>query len=310
MSREDAMSRMVDDLVNLEDDGYATHHEANSIAPTPPEQTFEDTATGGNGSFSPAPVTAQQLVEKFSLTPSRPSPTSRKRPDFSTTPAMSSPPVVASLPRLPNQSDIWAPQAASSSPLIPPGHAAHQSFDNRLVGDHQSSPAIHQHTAYGENLAGQTSHSRGHSRATSLVTPSNRSTRPANPDTWSTLEVTPIVNDNAHEQLQNRYANGWNVPPGFVQHGFAGGRPGSFTYGAVSGHPNHIQSAWNGAGDAGYQSSPLGGWLNTPPPNGQGGSPDPRSGASPWMNTPSHHGRNNSQHMPINGMKGYPRQAG
>lgn len=61
-AKDNAMHRMVDDLVGVDDTLDPLVEEDENIPPTPPEQTFEDTAVVNENSFAPAPLSINDLV--------------------------------------------------------------------------------------------------------------------------------------------------------------------------------------------------------------------------------------------------------
>jgi len=135
-----AMNRMVDDLVGP-DDGQLDPlpEEDENIPPTPPEQTFEDTALVSDSGFAP-PLTARELVNAYMY---------RK-------PATSPPPVAsllstpmarvassssirgpANLPSIPNTDAIWNRNYGTpgpASPLMPSSAEVRSSPANGLSG--------------------------------------------------------------------------------------------------------------------------------------------------------------------------------
>ncbi|KAF2123479.1 hypothetical protein P153DRAFT_303947 [Dothidotthia symphoricarpi CBS 119687] len=62
LAKDNAMHRMVDDLVGADDGLDPLPEEDEDIPPTPPEQTFEDTAIVGDGVYAPAPFSISDLV--------------------------------------------------------------------------------------------------------------------------------------------------------------------------------------------------------------------------------------------------------
>lgn len=62
VAKESAMHRMVDDLVGPDDGLDPLPEEDEDIPPTPPEQTFEDTTMVNDGTFAPASLSINDLV--------------------------------------------------------------------------------------------------------------------------------------------------------------------------------------------------------------------------------------------------------
>ncbi|KAK7556176.1 hypothetical protein IWX92DRAFT_98471 [Phyllosticta citricarpa] len=120
MSKDAAMNRMVDDLL-AEDGLEPLAEEDENIPPTPPEQTFEDTALIKDGSYGITPVTATDYVNmvrnysQASCTPDRMHRNSTASPAIQHFP---------SLPSLPDHSGIWNKNYSMTShntPAVPPG---------------------------------------------------------------------------------------------------------------------------------------------------------------------------------------------
>lgn len=166
LSKDAAMNRMVDDLVGPDDGLNPLPEVDESVPPTPPEQTFEDTALVSDSTYGLRPVTANDYVYMVK---------NYTQPSLSgaahvTRDVTSSPPIrhLSSLPPLPNQSAIWNVNYGSSGPStphLPPGLPTRGSPLN-------SSPK-----AYG--------HSRNHS-ASSIRSQSYM-------DQWGSYNVTPAA---------------------------------------------------------------------------------------------------------------------
>lgn len=62
LAKDNAMHRMVDDLVGADDGLDPLPEEDEDIPPTPPEQTFEDTAVVNDNVYAPAPFSISELV--------------------------------------------------------------------------------------------------------------------------------------------------------------------------------------------------------------------------------------------------------
>ncbi|KAH7055955.1 hypothetical protein B0J12DRAFT_569350 [Macrophomina phaseolina] len=120
ISKDVAMNRMVDELLGPEDGLDPLPEEDENIPPTPPEQTFEDTALINDHSYGITPVTVGDYVNMV-----------RNYSQASCTPEVhrnsTASPVVRnlpSLPSLPNTSDIWNKHYESpmqTAPAVPPG---------------------------------------------------------------------------------------------------------------------------------------------------------------------------------------------
>ncbi|KAL6707530.1 hypothetical protein ACN47E_004100 [Coniothyrium glycines] len=63
LAKDNAMHRMVDDLVGLDDGLDPLPEEDENIPPTPPEQTFEDTTVVNDNTFAPASLSINDLVK-------------------------------------------------------------------------------------------------------------------------------------------------------------------------------------------------------------------------------------------------------
>ncbi|KAL1634054.1 hypothetical protein SLS58_010848 [Diplodia intermedia] len=146
ISKDAAMNRMVDELLGPEDGLDPLHEEDENIPPTPPEQTFEDTALIDDHSYGITPVTVGEFVNMV-----------RNYSQASCTPEVhhrnsTASPVVRnlpSIPSLPNTSDIWSKtyeQPLQTAPAVPPGlnvtsaalgrrsisHSRHASLNNSM----------------------------------------------------------------------------------------------------------------------------------------------------------------------------------
>ncbi|KAH8731562.1 hypothetical protein GQ44DRAFT_332319 [Phaeosphaeriaceae sp. PMI808] len=62
IAKESALHRMVDDLVGADEGLDPLPEEEENIPPTPPEQTFEDTTIVSDGTYAPAPLSINDLV--------------------------------------------------------------------------------------------------------------------------------------------------------------------------------------------------------------------------------------------------------
>ncbi|KAK8152900.1 hypothetical protein BKA80DRAFT_314064 [Phyllosticta citrichinensis] len=121
MSKDAAMNRMVDDLLGPEDGLEPLPEEDENIPPTPPEQTFEDTALINDGSYGITPLTATDyvnMVRNYSQASCTPD---RMHRNSTASPAVQHFP---SLPSLPDHSGIWNKNYSMTShntPAVPPG---------------------------------------------------------------------------------------------------------------------------------------------------------------------------------------------
>ncbi|KAL1388753.1 hypothetical protein HDK64DRAFT_270558 [Phyllosticta capitalensis] len=121
MSKDAAMNRMVDDLLGPEDGLEPLPEEDENIPPTPPEQTFEDTALINDGSYGITPITAADyvnMVRNYSQASCTPD---RMRRNSTASPSVQHFP---SLPSLPDHSGIWNKNYSMTShntPAVPPG---------------------------------------------------------------------------------------------------------------------------------------------------------------------------------------------
>jgi hypothetical protein len=77
LAKDNAMHRMVDDLVGMDEGLDPLPEEDENIPPTPPEQTFEDTAIVNDTTFAPAALSINDLVKSVkNYKPLSPAPTS------------------------------------------------------------------------------------------------------------------------------------------------------------------------------------------------------------------------------------------
>ncbi|KAF4300658.1 Telomerase activating protein Est1 [Botryosphaeria dothidea] len=146
ISKDVAMNRMVDELLGPEDGLDPLPEEDENMPPTPPEQTFEDTALINDHSYGITPVTVGDfvnMVRNYSQASCTPEVSHR---NSTASPAVRNLP---SLPSLPNTSDIWNKNYESpmqSTPAVPPGlnvssgaygrqsmsHSRHASLNNSM----------------------------------------------------------------------------------------------------------------------------------------------------------------------------------
>jgi hypothetical protein len=140
IAKESAMHRMVDDLVGADDGLDVLPEEDEDMPPTPPEQTFEDTALVNDGTFAPASLSISDLVNSVkNYKPLSPAPgaalLSTPMGRNGSTSSIRQP---ANLPSVPDgqwsntSTSIWNPSYSGtpgpSSPLMPNGHVAGSEF--------------------------------------------------------------------------------------------------------------------------------------------------------------------------------------
>ncbi|KAF2138144.1 uncharacterized protein K452DRAFT_277928 [Aplosporella prunicola CBS 121167] len=140
ISKDAAMNRMVDDLLGPEDGLDPLPEEDENVPPTPPEQTFEDTALINDSSYGITPLNAGDYVNMVrNYSQSACTPENTYVNNATASPAMRNLPT---LPSLPDQSGIWSKNYEShapSTPVIPPGFSMHHSS----MGRHSISHSRH-----------------------------------------------------------------------------------------------------------------------------------------------------------------------
>lgn len=115
-----AMNRMVDDLVGPSNDPVSVVGKTNAIPPSPPEQTFEDTALIDGLSFGMSQLSTMTTKDKVLNTTQ--AKTASAHPGSHSSPIGVSPPPIktlASLPPLLDQSGIWNSKAELTVPSSP-----------------------------------------------------------------------------------------------------------------------------------------------------------------------------------------------
>ncbi|KAF2816091.1 uncharacterized protein BDZ99DRAFT_514701 [Mytilinidion resinicola] len=126
ITKDVAMNRMVDDLVGQDDGLDPLQEEDENIPPTPPEQTFEDTALVDDTSYGIGPLTVSDFVNAVQhygkpLCSPQPPIFSTPMNRMSSSSSIIQPP--AKLPSLPaqkyNDGGIWNPQYGSPGPASP-----------------------------------------------------------------------------------------------------------------------------------------------------------------------------------------------
>ncbi|KAF2660108.1 hypothetical protein K491DRAFT_675132 [Lophiostoma macrostomum CBS 122681] len=254
IAKDSAMNRMVDDLVGPDDGLDPLPEEDENVPPTPPAQTFEDTALVNESTYGPNSITISDLVnsvQNYKNTAGSPSPMT---PLFATpmnrVGSSSSVRQVANLPSLPdgqfNGNSIWNRNyngtPGPSSPLMNDGN------------EFRGSPL----NGYGASGSGLSGHVRGDS-SNSLRS-----------NDWSAPTATPV---------QRPVSGG-------LGSGAAWGNPAASVYGSVYGNGNSYHynqsldttdmnlaspllfakgSSWNVDQHRNHSS------YGRTPPNGQGG---------------------------------------
>lgn len=133
IAKETAMHRMVDDLVGPDDGLDPLPEEDENLPPTPPEQTFEDTTIVNDGTFAPAPLSINDLVNTVkNYKPLSPNPaTTMLATPMGRTSSTSSILQPANLPSVPdgqyNSNSIWnrsySGTPGPSSPMMANGNS-------------------------------------------------------------------------------------------------------------------------------------------------------------------------------------------
>lgn len=253
ISKDAAMNRMVDDLLGPEDGLGPLPEEDENIPPTPPEQTFEDTALINDHSYGITPVTVGDFVNMVRNY----SQASCTTPEIHHRNSTASPAVrnLPSLPSLPNTSDIWSKNYDTplhTTPVVPPGLNV-------------SSAALGRQ-------------SLGHSRNTSLNNSMNAFSWSPNPVSHGRLGSAPDVFGSSYDvTLPNSVQ-----PPGFALpgngNGFSGQAQGIPHEMNMSPYPHEMSPLpfgndhWGtGSGIWGADLSNSRGSFTHTPPNGQGG---------------------------------------
>lgn len=246
VAKDNAMHRMVDDLVGFDDGLDPLPEEDENIPPTPPEQTFEDTAVVNDTTFAPAALSISDLVNSVkNYKPLSPAPASAllSTPMGRTgsTASIRQPAVLPSLPDGQwNSNSIWNRQSFGT-----PGPSSPSMLNvNGYGDDSHRSPMIGM-------SPGPSGHVRGDSANSLLgvdaITPT--STRPPRPISGSLGGAA------------------WGNPSGSPSN-WGSSHAGSFNnnqYGYANG-PNMASPLLFSS----YQDNAQSSWGRTPP-NGQGG---------------------------------------
>ncbi len=257
LAKDNAMHRMVDDLVGDVDALEPLHEEDEDIPPTPPEQTFEDTTVVNDTTFAPAPFTISELVNSVkNYKPLSPAPTpvmlSTPMGRTGSTASLRQP---ANLPSLPdgqwNSPSIWNRQYDGASGPSSPSmmHATSLSADLRM------SPMNGMNNGFSGHYRGDSGKSLL-SPDTAATPSGSRVTRNTNGAlgsnaAWGSSEATPSKwgssrsSDPSGSQYNNNYNNN--------QFGYANG--------ANMASPLLFSSCYDNVDSS---------WGRTPP-NGQGG---------------------------------------
>ncbi|PSN74835.1 hypothetical protein BS50DRAFT_25515 [Corynespora cassiicola Philippines] len=213
LAKDSAMNRMVDDLVGADEGLDPLVEEDETVSPTPPAQTFEDTADVSDGTFAPAPLLITDFVKNvtnYKRSAASPSPAAVS---FSTpmnrVASSSSIRQPAHLPSLPdghgNANNIWNPSYTGtpgpSSPMLGNG------VENRgspMMGMRMSSVSGH--------MRGDSAHSL---RSVENTMPSAAHASPImSSPTWGNAGTSPYTsfygNGFNHSQNGNGYAYNQN----------------------------------------------------------------------------------------------------
>lgn len=250
MAKDNAMHRMVDDLVGDFDGLGPLPEEDENIPPTPPEQTFEDTAVVNDNTFAPAPFSISDLVNSVQ---------NYKPLSPAAGPAMLSTP----MGRTASTSSIRQPAAL---PSLPDGQWNHNSIWNRQHNGTPgpSSPSMLNGNSLGADLRmsprngmspGMSGHVRGDSANSLLgsdVTPSTaRAPRP----------ISGGLGSGAAWGNSGASQSNWSSVYSGQYNGNQQGNQYVYTHGANMASPLLFSS---------YQNNAPSSWGRTPP-NGQGG---------------------------------------
>ncbi|KAH6644557.1 hypothetical protein C7974DRAFT_408229 [Boeremia exigua] len=244
VAKDTAMRSMVDDLVGADDGLDPLPEEDEDMPPTPPEQTFEDTAVVNDNTYAPAPFSISDLVNSVkNYKPLSPSPgaalLSASMQRSGSTSSMRGP---VHLPSLPdgqwNQNSIWS-TGVHGSP-------------------NPSSPAMMNGNGFGSRspMNGVASGFPGHVRTGSATSQ------------LSTDATTPTA-ARASRPISGGLGNGatWGNP------NLSTGTWGSFSGSSYNGFQNSYAQNVHMASPlmfSSYQDKAQSSWGRTPP-NGQGG---------------------------------------
>ncbi|KAF2849114.1 hypothetical protein T440DRAFT_508900 [Plenodomus tracheiphilus IPT5] len=247
IAKDNAMHRMVDDLVGIDDGLDPLPEEDENIPPTPPEQTFEDTAIVNDTTYAPAVFYVSDLVKSFkNHKPLSPNPTSAMlSTPMGRSGSTSSVRQPAILPSLPdghhNTNSIWNRQSFSTPGPSSPSALNPNGFSNSLSRSPAAGPSN-----------GMSGHVRGDS-ANSLLG----------------METTTPINSRAPRPVSGSLGGAaWGNPSGSPSNwgsSHVNGYNSNHQYGYANG-PNMAGPVLFGSNQDNAHSS----WGRTPP-NGQGG---------------------------------------
>lgn len=244
VAKDTAMRSMVDDLVGADDGLDPLPEEDENMPPTPPEQTFEDTAVVNDNTYAPAPFSISDLVNSVKnykpLSPaSGPAMLSSSMQRSGSTSSMRGP---AHLPSLPdgqwNQNSIWSTgMHGSPNPSSPAMNG--NGFGSRTPLNGMSS-------------SGFSSHVRGESANSQLST-----------------DATTPTTVRASQPISGGLGNGAAWGNANSSSGTWGSFSGSSINGFHNGYAQNVHMA-SPLMFSSYQDRAQSSWGRTPP-NGQGG---------------------------------------
>lgn len=250
MAKDNAMHRMVDDLVGIDDGLDPLPEEDENMPPTPPEQTFEDTAIVNDTLYAPAALSISDLVNSVkNYKPLSPNPTSAMLcTPMGRSGSTSSVRLPAILPSLPdghhNTNSIWNRQSFST-----PGPSSPSGLNTNSLGNNASrSPIDGPKPAMSGHVRGNSANSLLGLEATTPT--SSRAPRPISGSlggaAWGNPSGSP--SNWGSSQINVNGYNGNNHP-----HGYANG-PSMASPLLFSSYQDNAHSSWGRT-----------------PPNGQGG---------------------------------------
>ncbi|KAF2008971.1 hypothetical protein BU24DRAFT_88956 [Aaosphaeria arxii CBS 175.79] len=183
VAKDAVMNRMVDDLLGPDDGLDPLPEEDENMPPTPPEQTFEDTAKITSTTYGLGSITISDLVSSV-----------QNYKPTATSPALGTPLAAMPMNRVASSSSFRQPAAL---PSLPDGRNNGSSIWNR---NGPASPLLgHELMAHGSPMNGTMAHSPGHARGDS-----------ENSNDWNGL---PIAGTPAH-RLSSGLGSGaaWGNP--------------------------------------------------------------------------------------------------
>ncbi|PVH99657.1 hypothetical protein DM02DRAFT_528508 [Periconia macrospinosa] len=208
LAKDSAMNRMVDDLVGVDDGLDPLLEEDENVPPTPPEQTFEDTALGPDATYGLATFSINDLVNSV-----------QNYKKASGSPAPGIPLLSTPMNRVASSSSVRGP---ATLPSLPDGQSNSASIWNRNYGtpapasplmlnnpDMRSSPLNVQHYSHARGDSANSARSYDYSIGSTL------GTRPisgglGNGATWGTSAVSSSWNsiyNNGNHSANGMYAN-------------------------------------------------------------------------------------------------------